>query len=697
MGISVPARPAGRLNTALWAGLFFVCLGLHFAGALVGWQSKNLPGVEFRQAQTALSAHFIKADHDFSLAYPTPVLGKPWSVPLEFPLYQWTVVAVSETTGWGITKSGRVVSMACFYLTLPALYLLLARWRIAPRHRWLVLAVVVTCPLYVFYSRAVLIETMALMFSLWFWVAYERAVAARHVGWLGLAILSGAAAGTVKVTTFVLYLLPPAAWSVARLWRERKSGRWRGDLAWMLAAVVLPLAATWGWLRYSDAVRALNPSAQFLRSTGVSNFVLGTPATRVSAELWKMKGHIITQELTWFPVLTGLGLLALATRARWREILSCLGVFAVALVAFPELYAYHDYYYVAVAILLMVAMGLVLVALAESAWPRWVVALAALTVVCGQIHGYFGNFYPAQSGISYGGNGLSQSLRALTRPDEYIIVTGQDWNSMTAYYSQRRALMLTWEAEHRPAQMEAALAALDGEKLGALVITGDWQKQSWLIAQGVARGLEAKPLYFWRDTAVFLPVARRADSINRLEEGAFFEVQYAPGVQPYHPQPTGGWYQVATLPLGQKWTFAGMRPTPVRFFSTFGLTLELSNGRLDFGAHPVTRLVFSLPAGHHVLRSTLYFAPDAYRADLAENQKTDGVEVTLSAVEEKDTRRVLGTRLMDPVHRPEDRTRRPLRFEFELPKAQEVELFFGPGPNGRDTRDWIALGQLVID
>ena len=206
-----------RAETALAILLFVVGLSFHFWGAQVGWQSKNLPGVEYRQAQTALSAYFIKQEGDFSIAYPTPVLGKPWSIPMEFPLYQWSVVITSKVTGLGLTKSGRAVSLACFYLTLPALFLLLRRWEVALGRRWLVLAVVVTCPLYIFYGRAFLIETMALMFALWFWTAFERAVEGRHRGWLLLAVLTGVGAGLVKVTTFMLCLIPLSCWAGARL------------------------------------------------------------------------------------------------------------------------------------------------------------------------------------------------------------------------------------------------------------------------------------------------------------------------------------------------------------------------------------------------------------------------------------------------------------------------------------------------
>ena len=698
MGNPAASRPPRRLG--LWAALavFAGCLAFHFGGAMVGWQSKNLPGVEYRQAQTAVSALFINRDDNFSLAYPTPVLGKPWSIPLEFPLYQWTVVEVSRVTGLGLIKAGRAVSLACFYLMLPAIYLLLARWRVAPGHRWLVLAVVVTCPLYVFYSRAFLIETMALMFSLWFWVAFERAVAERSPAWLALAMATGTGAGLGKVTTLMLYLLPVGLWALARLWRHRTAGRWRVELGWMAAAAAVPLAATFWWLHFSDAVKSLNPAARFLRSDNMMGFTIGAPATRFSGELWAMKGRIIATQLTWLPLLGGGAVLALlGGRHRWREILLCAGVFTMALLAFPILYAYHEYYYLANTVLLMLALGLVLVALAESVRPRWVVALAVLLVTGGQIYAYFNRYYPVQSGISQGGDGLTQSLHALTGPNDVIVVTGQDWNSMTAFYAQRRALMLRGDVENNPARVDAALTALAGETIGALAITGPRQGKEWLIQRLAARGLAATPLYLWRDVSVFLPLARRERNRQQLEEQVFFEVHFAPGAEPRHVQPANAWHEVASLPRSQRAMFDGMTPAPVRFFSSFGLSLERAGGRMDFGAHPVTRLVFALPAGRHVLRTTVIFSPDSYRSELPEADATDGVEIALTALGPGETRRALAMRTVDPRHRAADRGRTPLRIEFTLLQAGEVELLVGPGPAGRNTRDWVALGRLVIE
>lgn len=688
-----PARGETRFILALFIG----CLAFHFWAVGVGWGHKNLFGVEWRQAQTALTAHFIKAENNFSLAYPTPVLGKPWSIPMEFPLYQWTVVVVGKLTGLGLTKAGRAVSIACFYLCLPAIFLLLARWRVARAHRWLVLAVVLTCPLYIFYTRAFLIETMALMFALWFWVAYERGVARRSFSWLALAIVAGAGAGLVKVTTVMLYALPMIFWSMRRLWVKRADGGWRTELAWMAGATLLPMLATGWWIHFADATKALNPLAHFLRSAEMRDFNLGTTATRLSGEYWALKGRIMAEDLTWLPAVGACaGLVGVAGWRRGWEILLNGGLFIAALIIFPVLYAFHPYYYVANTMLLLLAMGLVLVALAETKHPRWLVVALVLLITGGQAGRYLDYYFPVQREAGEAGSGLTQALRALTRTDDYLIIVGQDWNPMTPYYAQRRSLMLR-EGETEPVRLDAALATMREEKAGALLVTGPWENQPALLHRIAALGLETKPLLVWRDISIFLPAARRSELLLHLEEHGYHEVKLAAGVEFLPEKLNGTWLEVANLYPRNRYIFHAMQPRPVRFWSTFGVGLDERGGRPSFGAHPVTRLVFRLPAGEHQLRTVVEFPLASYISDAGADQRTDGVEIKLTALGVRETQSVLYTRLLDPLHRHSDRGPQSLTINFTLAQAGEVELFFGPGPHGRDTRDWITMGRLVID
>ena len=696
-----PTRPCpapSRAETLLTLLLFIAACGFHAWAGHVGWESKNLPGMEFRQAQTALSTYFIRQDGHFRLDYPTPVLGKPWSVPMEFPLYQWTVVVTSRVTGLGLTKAGRAVSLACFYLSLPALYLLLARWGVAPVRRLVVLALFLTCPLTIFYGRAVLIETMALMFALWFCVAYERGVVARDWRWLFVAILAGSGAGLAKVTTYLLYLIPTGLWSLRRLWSGQREGTWRRELAWMIGAVAIPFAAALTWVWYADMVKARNPMAEFLSSANLHDFNLGTVAMRLSPELWQLKWRLVTQVVTWWPGLLGTAiLLPLGARHRTGAVLACAGLFGAALVVFPALYAYHDYYYVANTAALLLAVGLVLVGLYESGVARKWAPLAAAVLVAGQAYWYLERDYPAQRAISPGGNGLTAALRELTRADEVLVILGQDWNSMMPYYAQRRALMLHHETPRDLARVEQALGNLAGEKIGALVITGgNWQDWPEIIRRLQKLGLAAEPWLKWSDSWVFLPQSRREEFVSTLRHHYYEGVNWAPGTEP-EPEAMGGkWHSLEEVPDHLRYLFQTMQPLPVRFFSTYEPVQQEIEHVPSYGAHPVTRLVFRLAAGPHRLSTQVWFNPGAYTVP-QEQGPTDGVEITLSALRQGGVPVVLASRLVDPTHVVKDRGAVPLSWDFTLQQEGEVELSFGPGPRNDSNHDWIWIrGPLTF-
>ncbi len=408
---TVPAKTERR-EFRLALLLFCAALAFHAWGATVGWITLNLPGCEFRQTQTAISAFFIRQEHNFSLAYPTPVLGKPWSIPLEFPLYQWTVVGVADGLKMPLTQAGRAVSLACFYLTLPALYGLLARIGLARSRRLLVLGLVVTCPLYIYYARAFLIETMALMFGAWFLLGYVRAVEKRNWWWLLVAAVAGTGCGLVKVTTLLFFLMPAFLWTLWWFWVDwRQPARARAvgvRVLWCALAVAIPFGASIWWVHYSDAIKALSVAGRFLISDRLTAYNFGT-GVRFSPDLWRQHWHVLVHDVTSVPVLGGCALLALVFARRWWWLIGLLVFlfFAVQLI-FPILYAWHEYYYVASAFTLMVALGLSVCGAFESRMPRvaaWAVALAVYGLQTGD---YLTYYYPDQKAISEGGDNLTR-------------------------------------------------------------------------------------------------------------------------------------------------------------------------------------------------------------------------------------------------------------------------------------------------
>src|SRR5215468_4517134 len=86
-----------------WAVLIDAALALVLAALLahavyylaVGFDRPIYEQHGFRQTQTALSAYWILHGGPW-LAYETPVLGAPWSLPFEFPTYQLVVAALAR-------------------------------------------------------------------------------------------------------------------------------------------------------------------------------------------------------------------------------------------------------------------------------------------------------------------------------------------------------------------------------------------------------------------------------------------------------------------------------------------------------------------------------------------------------------------------------------------------------------------------
>jgi hypothetical protein len=202
---------SSRVEIHSSTAIFLALLAAHAVLVFAGWRDEALRGNEFRQVQTAMAARYAQKE-GCQINYPMPLLGSPWSAPMEFPMYQWLVAKVGTWTHWPLIQSGRAVSLACFYAFLPAISMLLGRAGLPPWQRRLTLGLVLATPTYIFYSRGFTIEPLALFFSLWFAAALIEALARGSVIWLAVAILAGIGAGLEKITTWMIYLIPVGVW-----------------------------------------------------------------------------------------------------------------------------------------------------------------------------------------------------------------------------------------------------------------------------------------------------------------------------------------------------------------------------------------------------------------------------------------------------------------------------------------------------
>ena len=280
-----------RREARYFVVLFVVCLSLHVYLATVGWDHNLSDHHEFRQTRTAISTYYLLKD-GFRLDYKTPVLGAPWAVPFEFPLYQWIVAGLVLLSGLPLESAGRLVSLACFYATLlfPA-YALLGRFVPTP-------GATVCCfwrccsasPSYIFWSRTFMIESLALLLSVGFLALVARAGPQPSPVVSALTIGLGTLAALTKVTTLVVFGAPAVVLILLDQHQARSSVRSLRWQAWRLlvglASVGIPLAVAAGWTRYADGVKLQNPLAAFSLSSQLGTWTIGTLAQRLSFDTW---------------------------------------------------------------------------------------------------------------------------------------------------------------------------------------------------------------------------------------------------------------------------------------------------------------------------------------------------------------------------------------------------------------------------
>ena len=155
----------------------------------------------FRQSQTALTAYWLDRE-PHGLAYITPVLGYPWSVPFEYPVYQWIVVLLMKV-GVPLVIGGRLVSFAAFVGCLVPLKVMARDFNVSNRAFLSVAVVYLACPFYIFWSRTFMIETTALLFSLCWLAGFVQFGRSPSITlWLA-ALVFGILAALTKSTTFL--------------------------------------------------------------------------------------------------------------------------------------------------------------------------------------------------------------------------------------------------------------------------------------------------------------------------------------------------------------------------------------------------------------------------------------------------------------------------------------------------------------
>jgi 4-amino-4-deoxy-L-arabinose transferase-like glycosyltransferase len=403
-----------------------------------------LKGWEHRFSWTAWGIRSIRRADLNPFSAEVPVLGPPWKVPFEFPLYQWFAAVTSTISGWSETYTGRATAALFFVLSAYATY------RLAVLVTSTSVALTgITLYLFCAYSlnwgteimpdfTAVLFSVVSLEFFLRFIDSH------RHTHWM-IAVGAGALGALAKITTATLII--GVALGLLLLLRFGLQKRAWVTMGLALAGCLPALV----WNQYADRIKANNVHTAYTTSRNLASWQFGPWRDRVEMSAWQtLLRHSFEPIVGSVLVAVGVWLLALTVR-RWRPLVSSMGLSMMAGPAvFAGLYFSHDHYFIASLPFFAIITGIALVAITDKlisvtdqVGRHLFLALATLGLILLS--------WTSPEGVENMNRLLLRQrafvgewteVREVTLPDDHLIVIGLDTNPSLLFDVDRKGLML---------------------------------------------------------------------------------------------------------------------------------------------------------------------------------------------------------------------------------------------------------------
>ncbi|MFK3852090.1 hypothetical protein ACI2J5_21520 [Agrobacterium pusense] len=452
----------------------------------------------FRQTQTAITSYwFIK--EGFALAYQTPVGGRPWAIPFEFPLYQGIVAVIAKTFNLSLDAVGRLVS---YLFLLACLWPVAGMFRIFKLNRetfYIFSALLFSSPVYLYWGRSFMIETTALFFTIAFLYYFSLGMREGFSTRCNAFLLLCATLALLQKSTTALPVMIVAALIYAYV-TLRQAERFKSLFKLQILAVpvfgfLIPVIVAYVWVKFTDDQKSLNILGEYLTSARLSYWNWGTFAHRFEPALYD-KVILLRVFVGNLGAVVGLGLFIYfpvwcKKDGRRTE----LTLFCIALTLgflpffmFPNLHIVHAYYQTANLAFLLFAAALALGTIYNQA-PKAVTGFFLFILASNYV--YFGiKYYPAisQQFSSYDRDiAVGKSIKNATTEGGQFIALGNDWSSTFSYIAERKSFTIPdWLAQTDDVLTHPE-KYLDADQLSGFVFCGNDTLNPALFSNFVAR------------------------------------------------------------------------------------------------------------------------------------------------------------------------------------------------------------------
>lgn len=468
------------LLMVLAVGVYSLYIAVSYAAQL------PLERHSFRQTKSALVAYWL-IQNGYGLAYETPVVGPPWTVPFAFPIYQHIVAIISDVFGTPLDPTGRMVSYLFLMACLVPARSIINKLQLHGAVFYIFVVLVLSSPQYLFWGRTFTMETTALFFSL---AAVKYFVDAITDGFnrkniilfaifMSLGLLQKlTTAIPVLGTLSMIYFLQEA-----REWYATRTIPWIRITGIGLVCFLLPFMVGMAWVLFTDQMKMRNDfGAELLAlsDTLLQRNVLGALEMRYSKDLlFGVIGERILKDN--FGGVLGLFIVSLALiqlkSIRMRFVVlatSFLGFLPLFL--FPYLHIEHDYYQTANIIYLLFALAVSLWYVVFSKIGKMGALFLLALLVAWNYAAFAAPYYKAVTLTKEDFHGRRKSpvaigeiLKEELPKDGQFVAFGDDWAPRFSYMSQRKSFTIPLWYSGYSTVLANPEQFLDEEKFGAAV------------------------------------------------------------------------------------------------------------------------------------------------------------------------------------------------------------------------------------
>ncbi len=397
----------------------------------------------FRQTQTAFGIKYFAEESLNPFNATVPVLGQPWKIPFEFPLFQLVASLPVRFFSIEVGVSGRFFATISFLISSVLTFLILEK-----THS--LLAAKVSLPLFIFTSfslqwgSAVLIDWLSVMLvlgAIYFYILYDEKnqfITPELV--IAASLL--AAASLTKITTTIPWIV---GFSFHLLFNKKKLVV---NHLIMFIIISITFIPTIFWNRFADQVKSQNPFTSWLQSDSLTSWNFGTLSQRFVFSNWlTILGRI--DELFLGSSIFIFTIAVVVFLLRKVEVLKSVFYLLVGLLGplvFFNLYLVHDYYLIAVYPAIIAILATLIMHVIEIIQERrnskiigifLIGVIIFLTYVSPLGRTYVSNFRN-DNGIPVAAQMLSKN----TTPESSLIILGCEWDPTLLYFAGRRGLML---------------------------------------------------------------------------------------------------------------------------------------------------------------------------------------------------------------------------------------------------------------